>query len=55
VGEKYTRDQLQQMARTVLAARDAGDGRFIRLVITLALQFECHPQQVVQHIEALAA
>lgn len=37
-----------------LAARDMGDERWLRLVLTLCLRFQCGPRDVEQRIVALA-
>lgn len=51
---KYTPEQLRDMARQTLAARDAGDPRYFELVVCLAFHFMCPFPEVEWRIERLA-
>lgn len=51
---KYTLEQLGQMAREALAARDSGDIRWLELIIRLAHVRGMHPDDVATNIERLA-
>lgn len=52
---KYTSEQLNVMANHCLEARDAGDDRYLILVLTLAQRTGLHPTEVEQKIVELAA
>ena len=52
---KYSEEELRDMAKIAMAARDAGDPRFNALVMFLSAICGMQPQQVVANIEALAA
>lgn len=52
---KYTMEQLGQMAATVMASREAGDERFIALIITLSFVVGMQPHDVLERIEQMAA
>lgn len=51
---KYSSEQLREMARQALQARDRMDPRYGRLVFALAMRFEISPAQVDNEIERLA-
>jgi hypothetical protein len=51
---KYSPDQLRDMARRALQARDAGDLRWDELIVRLWFATELHPAHIALHIEALA-
>ena len=50
---KYTRQQLQQMAKRVLEARDSGDQRYPLIMMTMAIHTRFSPEQVKLKIKAL--
>lgn len=52
---KYTTEQLGQMAVTVMASREAGDDRFIALIISLSFAIGLQPHDVLKRIEQMAA
>lgn len=54
MGNKYSPEQLRQMARTALAARDAGDRRWYTLRLLCATMSGLGIQETERRIEALA-
>jgi len=51
---KYTPEQLGQMAREALVARDSLDVRWLELIVRLAQVCGMHPNDVSRNIERLA-
>lgn len=51
---KYSRDQLREMARTCIAAKQRSDARYLQIVMRLALRLGIAPAQAEAGIEELA-
>ena len=51
---KYTPEQLKAMAKTAVVARNEGDERYTRLIISLSVALNLDPQHVDQKIIDLA-
>lgn len=50
---KYSPEELREMARVALEARDAGDFRWNFLCLELAVRLGLHPNEVATRIEQL--
>lgn len=51
---RYFGDELREMAKTALAARDAGDGRFAALLFAMMVRLRLSPDEIERRIERLA-
>lgn len=52
---KYSPEQLKDMAQRALAARAAGDPRWLQLVFTLAMKGRWMPPEIERGVEMLAS
>jgi hypothetical protein len=51
---KYTPDQLREMAQICMAAKERNDGRYLQVVMQLALRLGIAPAQAMAGIARLA-
>lgn len=51
---KYSKEQLQSMAKTALHAKSIGDERYFQLIMALCVSRGCHPIDVENYIKELA-
>lgn len=52
--EKYSRAELHEMAKTVQAAKDNGDQRYLQFVMAMAVRCNLDPKKVMNMIEVMA-